>query len=59
MKTKEIENYSLQLKDFRKTEKEITNDPNEEKVKKEELVKSLEVSRYNTTIKMIGLIAKM
>jgi hypothetical protein len=34
-------------------------DQNEDKLMKEELINSLQVSRYNTSLKMVALIEKM
>ena len=62
MKTKEIENYTIQIKDYREALNELSKEKNEnnlQEINKEELVKGLTISKYNTIIKMIGLISKM
>ena len=58
MQTKEIKNYIKQINDYQVAMGDLVGDMSVSE-RKMQLQKALEISRYNTISKMIGLIKKM
>jgi len=58
MKTKEIKGMIDQIKEFIRAQDELLNDFSPNK-KKDDLEVGLRASRYNTTLKLVGLVHKM
>ena len=59
MKTKEIENYILQLKDYRKELNDLRREEDGGNELKYEMIASVSSGIYNTSTKMLNLIEKM